>query len=71
VDATLGHAMHFHPDSMVADGDGHRFQLGRRLGTDEDGISKALDLNVSPNMDLGEIVAVLETKMSDLTLMSL
>jgi hypothetical protein len=69
--ARLGDPMHIHAYGLGRDGGGFRLGLRDRLSTDTKGISACLGLQVSPNMELEEVVKLLEAKISDKTLLTL
>lgn len=70
-EARLGDPMHFHTYRLDATKAGLRLRLTTRLSTDAAGIASALGLQVSANVELEGIIKVLESKMSDATLLKL
>ena len=66
--AVLGDSMHIHAYRMDLQQDRSlKLALDRRLSTDEAGIATCLGLQAEARIELAEIVAVLEAKMSDRT----
>jgi hypothetical protein len=67
--ATLGDSMHLHAYSMgrVASGD-FKFSMVSRLSTDADGIGTCLGLQAEARIELEQIIAVLQAKISSATL---
>lgn len=70
VRSRVGHAMHFHSYRVNMDHTGLRLRLDERLSTHANGIAQCLGLQVSPNVELEEIVSQLEAKLSPETLIS-
>ena len=68
---TLSDAMHFHAYSLLAEGSGYALNLKRRLSTDADGVAACLGLKAEPTLELGQIVAQIERKLSSATLLEL
>lgn len=68
---SLANPMHFHSYELITDGTDWSIQLSERLSTDTDGIAVCLDLQADARVELTEIVAALEGKMSKDTLISL
>jgi hypothetical protein len=62
--------MHFHSYSLVSIGNKMRLDLKERLSTDSSGIAKCLRLKVDPAIELENIVARIETKLSASTLLT-
>jgi hypothetical protein len=63
--ARLGEPMHIHSYKFAQADDGvFRPSLGSRHSTDSSGIATSLGLSVSPKVELQEIIAVLEDKIS-------
>jgi hypothetical protein len=63
--ARLGDPMHIHSYSFVQADDGvFRISLDSRHSTDSSGIATSLGLSVSPKVELQEIIAILEDKIS-------
>lgn len=48
-----------------------KLNLATRLSTDSNGIAECLGLQADPNIDLAELIAKLEAKISDHTLLQL
>jgi hypothetical protein len=70
--ACLGDAVQIHTYSLAQTQDNSfRMELKERLSTDVNGIADALGLNVSPKLELEQIVAMLESKISTATLLQL
>jgi hypothetical protein len=67
--ARLGDPMHIHTYELTKFEAGFRLELGDRLSTDTAGIAACLGLQVSPHMELGVIVELLEKKLSSKTLL--
>lgn len=68
--ARLGDAMQIHTYSPSQTIDGSfRIELQERFSTDTEGIASALGLNVSPRLELEQIIRLLEAKISDRTLL--
>jgi hypothetical protein len=68
---TLANPMHFHSYEIDQQGSEWSIQLSDRLSTDTDGIAVCLGLQAEASVELAEIVAALESKMSKDTLISL
>jgi hypothetical protein len=67
--ARLGDSLHIHTYQLLqADPANYRFQLENRYSTNSDGVAKALGLQADPNLELGEIIRPLESKISNNTL---
>lgn len=70
--AKFGHSLHFHSYSFRPGHDlRYRLQLASRLSTDAQGMSTALGLQASPNVELHEILDKLEEKISAATLLQI
>ena len=69
--ARLGDPMHIHSYALGAGATGLRLELQERLSTDAAGISACLGLQVSPNVELEQIIRLLESKICDKTLLML
>ncbi len=66
--ARLGDSMHIHSYRFVrADDETFHIRLDSRYSTDSSGIAVSLGLKANPKVELGEIVALLESKISDET----
>jgi hypothetical protein len=71
-EARLGDPMHFHSYSLEEnEGSELRLQLDERLSTDTAGIAKCLGLQSEANVELGEILQQLASKISAQTLLSM
>jgi len=67
--ALLGDPMHIHTYKFTqAENGALQLELGNRFSTDSNGIAKSLGLQISPKIELEEIVKILESKISDATL---
>ena len=67
--ASIGDPMHFHAYGVSNQPDGtYRLNLASRLSTDSDGIAQCLGLQAEARVELEEIIATLQSKISDLTL---
>lgn len=67
-----GNPMHIHSYGLVRNGQGSlNIQLTKRLSTDTNGIAACLGLQAEANVELETIVAALEDKLSDDTLMNI
>lgn len=60
--------MHFHPYRLTSRADGHRMALDKRFSTDMDGIAICLGLQAEANLEIEQILAAIETKISAATL---
>ena len=69
--AKLGHAMHFHAYAFTqnVEGSGYQLRLDNRSSTDAAGMAQAFGLQADANVELEAIIALLETKLSDNTLL--
>jgi hypothetical protein len=64
----LGDSMHIHAYNMMIDDlKGHALSLSSRLSTDSEGIAVCLGLQAEASIELHQIVAQLEAKISDVT----
>ena len=70
-DARTSDPMHFHSYGFFEQEDGNRIEMVSRWSTDSDGIATCLGLQSEANIELNVITDTLETKLSDLTLMTL
>jgi hypothetical protein len=71
-DARLGDSMHIHTYSLSqAKGGIFRIGLDSRYSTDANGIATSLGLSISPKVELQELIALLEKKISEETLLRL
>lgn len=69
--ATLGDPMHFHSYSLQRSGGGLRLELHERASTDSAGIATCLGLQAEAKIELEQIVAELEKRVSSRTLLSI
>lgn len=69
--AKIGHAMHFHVYGLERQLDRFQVKLSSRSSTDANGMAIALGLQASANVELEVIVATLESKLSDATLLKI
>lgn len=67
--ARLGDPMHIHSYALNSSNEGWKLELMERRSTDTEGISVCLGLQASANVDLEKIIRVLETKISNDTLL--
>jgi hypothetical protein len=70
-DAKLGHSMHFHTYALLPKGNEYRMDLTDRSSTDANGIAASLGLQMSANVELDVIIALLQRKLSADTLMQI
>ncbi len=63
--------MHFHSYNFFKETDGHHIRLADRYSTDTEGIAVCLGLQAEANIELAEIVAAIETKISETTLLQI
>ena len=63
--------MHFHAYSLEEEDDQLRLQLAERMSTDAAGIAKCLGLQSEAKVELEAIVKLIESKLTDKTLMSI
>lgn len=68
-DAKVGHSMHFHVYGFERHPDRFQVKLSSRASTNADGMSTALGLQISANVELEVIVAALESRISEATLL--
>lgn len=67
--ASIGDAVQFHAYSMTRQADAsYRLALQTRLSTDVDGIAQCLGLQAEARIELEQIIAALQAKISDATL---
>lgn len=70
--ARLGDSMHFHVYQLKEEyGNRYRLNLSERLSTDADGIAECLGLQADPRIEISTIIALLESKITKNTLLSL
>ncbi len=70
-EARLGDPMHFHSYSYLKDNELYKIKFQHRYSTDSAGIATLLGLNANANIELKEITAILESKISDSTILPL
>ncbi|MDY3563335.1 NotI family restriction endonuclease [Gemmata sp. JC673] len=71
VNARLGDPMHFHSYSLCEEDGGLKLELEGQYSTDTAGIARCLGLQSEAKLELEAIVALIEAKISDKTLMSI
>lgn len=69
--ARLGDSAHFHIYSQNKRANSFRLNLTSRLSTDADGIAQSLGLQADPNVELDQLIATLQSKMSGNTLLQI
>jgi hypothetical protein len=69
--ARLGDPMHVHSYALEPHGKDLRLALRERFSTDRAGIATCLGLQASANMEFAAIVDLLESKISDSTVLAL
>jgi len=69
--ARLGDPMQIHSYRLKPKGNELRLELAERISTDADGISRCLGLRAEVNMELAQVVAYQESKLSKDTLLTL
>ncbi len=69
--ARLGDPMQIHSYRLRPKGKELRLELAERLSTDIEGISKCLGLRAEANMELAELIAYLESRLSKNTMLTL
>lgn len=69
--ARLGDSAHFHIYSLNRQANLFRLNLISRLSTDANGIAESLGLQGDPNVELEQLIAALESKISDNTLLQI
>ena len=67
----IGDSFHFHTYQLLANKDKYRLSLLERASTDAEGIARCLGLKAEPNVDLEVILKMLESKISEKTLLNL
>ena len=65
----LGDSMQFHSYSYVISDKLFKIKLNQRYSTDSAGVSSLLGLNAAANIDLKEIISILESKLTDSTML--
>ena len=69
--ARLGDSMHFHAYRLdVTDSGAFRLNLNSRFSTDSAGITECLGLQADPKIELEEIISLLESKITEDTLLA-
>jgi hypothetical protein len=69
--ARLGDPMHVHSYGLEPGGKDFRLALRGRFSTDTAGIARCLGLQASANVEIATIIKLLESKISDHTLLTL
>ena len=67
----IGDSCHFHSYQLFANGDKYRLSLFERASTDADGIALCLGLKAEANVELEVMLKMLESKISERTLLKL
>lgn len=67
----IGDSFHFHSYQLLADKDKYRLSLFERTSTDADGIARCFGLKAEANVNLEIILKMLESKISEKTLLKL
>jgi len=67
----IGDSFHFHSYQLLVNKDKYRLSLLERTSTDADGIARCLGLKAEANVELEVILKVLESKISEKTLLKL
>ncbi len=67
----IGNTVHFHSYSLINEGKTMKLSLASRKSTDSAGIGKCLGLREESTVELQELIALLESKLCDDTLLSL
>lgn len=67
----IGDSMHFHAYGIKEYDGNYKISLAHRLSTDSKGISDLLGLRANPNMGLEELTRILQSKISDSTLLKI
>lgn len=70
-DAKLGDSMHFHSYKLEEIQNHPRLRFASAISTDANGIAACLGLNVSPSVELETIIAMLQAKISEKTLLTI
>jgi hypothetical protein len=63
--------MHFHAHELVPGGGKLRLHLGARLSTDTSGIAVCLGLKSSANVKLESLLALIQSRVSEHTLLTI
>lgn len=69
--AKIGDSMHFHPYNFQRVANGFQLNLATRVSTDANGVATALGLQVSSAVELEVIMATLQSRLSDKTLLTI
>ena len=69
--ARIGDPMHFHSYGVQSEAMGLRLELGERLSTNSAGVAQMLGLQADATVEYREIVRLLESRLSDETLLRL
>lgn len=69
--ALTGNTVHFHSYALNTIGGELKLSLASRKSTDSAGVGRCLGLRAEPTMELKELIAVLESRLSDCNLLSL
>ena len=67
----IGDSFHFHSYQLLSGKDKYRLSLLERTSTDANGIARCLGLKAEANVDLEVILKMLESKISEKTLLKL
>jgi hypothetical protein len=67
----IGDSFHFHSYKLLANKDKYRLSLLERASTDADGIARCLGLKAEANVEIEIILKMLESKVSEKTLLKL
>jgi hypothetical protein len=67
----LGDSFHFHSYQLLSNKDKYRLSLSERTSTDADGIAHCLGLKAEANVDLEVMCKILESKISERTLVKI
>lgn len=69
-DAKLGDSIHFHAYTLEEGQNQSRLRFDSAISTDANGIAACLGLNVSPSVELETIIATLQARISEKTLLT-
>ena len=69
--AKIGDSMHIHSYAFMSDASSYKITLDKRLSTDSEGMATCLGLQAEAKVELEEIIASIESKLSDQTLLSI
>ena len=67
----IGDSMHIHSYAFMSDGNSYKINLDKRFSTDSAGMATCLGLQAEAKIELEEIIASIESKLSDQTLLSI